>query len=184
VEQRTERQLDGIELDRTFVDEASGRDTNRPKLQEMLQYVREGDTIVVHSMDRLARNIVDLSQLVATLTKRGVHVQFVKENLTFTGKDDSMARLMLHIMGAVAQFERDILRERQREGIAIAKRRGAYKGRKPALDEAKVAELHDRIARGETKAKIARYFGVSRETLYQYLRQIPTLTRNGMGAAK
>jgi len=135
----------------------------------MLEYVREGDTIVVHSMDRLARNVDDLRRLVLDATKRGIRVQFIKENLTFAGEDSPMANLMLSVLGAVAQFERDLIRERQREGIAVAKKHGIYKGRKPMLDAAQVAELHERIARGEKKAAVARDLKVSRETIYQYL---------------
>jgi DNA invertase Pin-like site-specific DNA recombinase len=168
-DQNTERQLDGVQLDRVFDDKVSAKDTNRPKLKEMLEYVREGDTIVVHSMDRLARNVDDLRRLVLDATKRGIRVQFIKENLTFAGEDSPMANLMLSVLGAVAQFERDLIRERQREGIAVAKKHGIYKGRKPMLDAAQVAELHERIARGEKKAAVARDLKVSRETIYQYL---------------
>jgi DNA invertase Pin-like site-specific DNA recombinase len=135
----------------------------------MLEYVREGDTLVVHSMDRLARNADDLSQIVKGLTSRGVQVEFRKEHLTFTGDDSPIAELMLRIMGALAQFERALLRERQREGIAIAKRNGVYKGRKPRLDAAKVAELRQRVATGEKKSVLARDFRLSRQALYGYL---------------
>jgi len=171
IEQNNERQLDGIQLDRVFSDKASAKDTNRPKLKEMLEYVREGDTIVVHSMDRLARNVDDLRRIVQSQTKRGIRVQFIKENLTVAGEDSPMANLMLSVLGAVAQFERDLIRERQREGIAVAKKHGVYKGRKPMLDAAQVAQLHERIARGEKKAAVARELRISRETVYQYLRE-------------
>ena len=129
----TARQLDGVnDLVRTFEDKASGKDTNRPKLQEALKYVREGDTLVVHSMDRLARNMVDLQTVVRDLTTKGVAVEFKKENLTFTGKEGAMATLMLQLLGAVSQFEWAMIKERQMEGIAIAKDAGKYKGRKAA----------------------------------------------------
>src|SRR5690606_38946214 len=114
-DQNPERQLEGESLDRAFVERASGKDTKRPKLQEMLDYAREGDLVVVHSMDRLARNVDDLRRLVQTLTSDGIGVEFRKENLTFTGNDSSMSHLMLTVLGAVAQFERDLIRERQRE---------------------------------------------------------------------
>ena len=126
--------------------------------------------MVVHSMDRLARNLDDLRRLVQKLTQRGVRIEFVKEHLTFTGEDSPMATLMLSVMGAFAEFERALIRERQREGIALAKQRGAYRGRKKALSPERVAELRQRAAAGEQKAKLAREFGISRETLYQYLR--------------
>src|SRR5665213_596871 len=133
LDQNTDRQLDGIELDRVFTDKASGKDTQRPELQNALGYLREGDTLVVHSMDRLARNLDDLRRIVKELTDRGVAVQFIKENLTFTGESSSMSILLLSIMGAFAEFERSLLRERQREGITLAKRKGVYKGRRPSL---------------------------------------------------
>tara|TARA_B100001105_G_C22297572_1_gene402340 strand:- start:181 stop:738 length:558 start_codon:yes stop_codon:yes gene_type:complete len=171
VEQNTDRQLEGLELARTFTDKASGKDTQRPELEQLLKFVRDGDTVVVHSMDRLARNLDDLRRLVADLTKRGVKIQFVKESLTFTGEDSPMSNLLLSVMGAFAEFERALIRERQREGVALAKQRGAYKGRKKTLSPQDVATVKDRIAKGETKAKVARDLGLSRETLYQYLRQ-------------
>ena len=132
--------------------------------------MREDDTVVVHSMDRLARNLDDLRKLVSTLTKRGIKVQFVKESLTFSGEDSPMAMLLLSMLGAVAEFERSMIRERQREGIAIAKTKGVYLGRKPALTPEQAAELRRRVEAGDKKAVIAREFGISRETLYQYAR--------------
>ncbi len=121
-------------------------------------------------MDRLARNLDDLRQIVRTLTGRGIRVEFVKEGLTFTGEDAPMATLLLSVMGAFAEFERALIRERQREGIALAKQRGAYRGRKKALSAMQRAEVRARVAAGEGKAAVARDFGISRETLYQYLR--------------
>ena len=169
-DQNPERQLDGVQVARMFTDKASGKDTQRPELERLLAFVREGDTVVVHSMDRLARNLDDLRRIVQGLTKRGVRIEFVKESLAFTGEDSPMANLMLSVMGAFAEFERALIRERQREGIALAKQRGAYRGRKKALSPERVAELRRRAAAGEQKAKLAREFGISRETLYQYLR--------------
>ncbi len=168
--QNLDRQLDGIALDKVFADKVSGKNTQRPKLDELLDYVRDGDTVVVHSMDRLARNLDDLRQLVRTLTGLGVRVEFVKESLTFTGDDSPMATLLLSIMGSFAEFERALIRERQMEGIAQAKKRGVYTGRKKALTEEQVIDIRDRITAGETKAALAREYGVSRETLYQHLR--------------
>jgi DNA invertase Pin-like site-specific DNA recombinase len=149
----------------------SGKDLQRPQLELMLSFVREGDTVVVHSMDRLARNLDDLRQLVSSLTRRGIWVEFVKEGLTFTGEDTPMATLMLSVMGAFAEFERALIHERQLEGIALAKQRGVYRGRKKALTDAQAADLRRRISAGEQKAQVARGFGISRETLYQYLKQ-------------
>jgi DNA invertase Pin-like site-specific DNA recombinase len=169
-DQNPERQLEHVAVGKVFTDKASGKDTQRPQLDALLSFVREGDTVVVHSMDRLARNLDDRRRLVQQLTTRGVRIEFVKESPTFTGEDSPMANLMLSVMGAFAEFERALIRERQREGIALAKQRGAYRGRKKALSPERVAELRQRTAAGEQKAKLAREFGISRETLYQYLR--------------
>ncbi len=134
----------------------------------MQGFVRDGDTVLCHSMDRLARNLDDLRRIVLDLTGRGIHIVFVKENLTFTGEDSPMSNLLLSVMGAVAQFERELIRERQRDGIAIAKREGKYSGRKPSLTPARAAELRRRVADGGSKAALAREFGISRDTLYRY----------------
>jgi len=170
LDQNPDRQLEQIPVDRTFTDHASGKDVARPQLDALLRFAREGDTVVVHSMDRLARNLDDLRQIVRALTGRGIRVEFVKEGLTFTGEDAPMATLLLSVMGAFAEFERALIRERQREGIALAKRRGAYRGRKKALGAEQRTEARARVAAGEGKAAVARAYGISRETLYQYLR--------------
>jgi DNA invertase Pin-like site-specific DNA recombinase len=154
----------------SFIDKASGKDTKRPQLELLLSFARSGDTVVVHSMDRLARNLDDLRRIVQTLTARGVRIEFVKEHLSFTGDDSPMASLMLSVMGAFAEFERALINERQREGIALAKQRGAYKGRKKSLSQAAVAQLRERLTTGMSKAQVAREFGISRQTLYQYVR--------------
>jgi DNA invertase Pin-like site-specific DNA recombinase len=171
VDQSTERQLDGVPVDRIFEDKASGKDVDRPQLQEALRYLRTGDTLVCHSMDRLARNLDDLRRVVRELTGRGVAVEFVKEKQTFTGEDSPMSTLMLSLMGAFAEFERALIRERQREGIALAKARNVYKGRKKELDPARAAELRalDSANGGKGRATLARSFGISRTTLYAYL---------------
>ena len=169
LDQQTERQLEGLVLDQTFTDKASGKDTKRPQLEFMLRFARTGATVVVHSMDRLARNLDDLRRIVHTLTSKGVRIEFVKEQLTFTGEDSPMASLLLSVMGAFAEFERALIHERQREGIALAKQRGAYKGRKKALSAAAIMQLRARITAGISKAKVARELGISRQTLYQYL---------------
>lgn len=169
-DQNTERQLDGIELDKVFEDRCSGKDTRRPQLQAMLEYIREGDTLYVHSMDRLARNTVDLLTLVERLTKDGITVVFTKQNLTFSGEATPMNMLLLTMLGAMAQFERALIRERQAEGIAIAKAKGVYKGGRPKLNTAQVQELRMRAADPAiSKAALAREYGISRTVLYQYL---------------
>jgi len=173
LDQNIARQLDGVAVDKTFTDSASGKDDNRPQLAALLGFVRAGDSVIVHSMDRLARNLDDLRRIVRELTAKGVQVQFVKEQLTFTGEDTAMANLLLSVMGAFAEFERQLGKERQREGIALAKKRGAYRGRKRALTDDQVDQLRQRAGAGETKTALARTFGVSRETVYQYLRTAP-----------
>src|SRR5258708_1666995 len=137
LDQHPERQLEGIDVAKIFTDQATGRDTKRPQLEALMSFVREGDTVVVHSMDRLARNLDDLRRIVQTLTGRGVRIEFVKEHLSFTGEDSPMANLMLSVMGAFAEFERALIHERQREGLALAKHPAASRGRtKARSDEA------------------------------------------------
>lgn len=167
--QNPDRQLDGLELDRVFTDTVSAKDTARPQLHAMLEFAREGDTVVVHSMDRLARNLEDLRRLVRELTARRVRVRFVTEQLTFTSEDSPMATLLLSTLGAFAEFERALLRERQLEGIALAKARGAYTGRAPSLSSDQAEAIRARAAAGEPKAALAREFGISRQTVYTYL---------------
>ena len=174
VDQNTDRQIEQMDVDRMFVDQVSGKDMERPELAAMLDYVREGDTIVVTSMDRLARNVDDLRRIVAEQTKRGVGVRFLKENLLFTGDASPMADMLLSVLGAVAQFERDLIRERQREGIEIAKREGKYRGRKRSLSDEQITDARKRIAAGEKKAEVARVFGISRDTLYRSLERTST----------
>lgn len=169
-DQNTDRQLDGIQLDQTFTDKISGKSTERPALQDMLRYARVGDHLFVHSMDRLARNLIDLRSLVQSLTSRGVEVTFVKENLAFTGRDEPISMLLLNVIGAVAEFERSIIRERQTEGIRIAKAKGVYRGRSMALKQEQVEEVRRLVVQGVPKAKIARDLNISRETLYKYLK--------------
>ena len=168
--QNTARQLDGMKLDKVFEDKASGKDTKRPALAACLEYLREGDTLHVHAMDRLALNLDDLRRIVNDLNGRGVAVSFAQEALTFAGEASPMGDLLLSLLGAVAQFERSLILERQREGIAIAKDAGKYRGRRSTLTTENIKEMRDRAASGEPKAAIARDFGISRETLYQKIR--------------
>lgn len=169
-DQHTDRQLADIKLDRVFTDKASGATLERPQLIAMLEYVREGDTVVVHSIDRLARSVVHLRELVDKITVKGAAVEFVKERLVYMLDPSPFARLTLDITAAFADFERAIIRERQREGIAIAKAKGVYKGRSRALSDDHAATIRARAAAGEKKAALAREFNVSRETIHRYLR--------------
>jgi len=166
VDQNLARQLDGISLDERFEDKASGKDMNRPGLEACLKHLRRGDTLHVHSMDRLARSLADLLRLVKELTGRGVAVQFHKEALTFTGEPNPMQDLQLAVMGAVAEFERSMIKERQREGIAKAKADGKHLGRSKQLTPEQVEEIKERRARGETVKFLAQAYGISRQSLY------------------
>jgi DNA invertase Pin-like site-specific DNA recombinase len=168
-DQNTARQLVDVAVDRVFDDKASGKDTDRPALAEALRFVREGDTLVVHSMDRLARNVEDLRRLVRELTGRGVKVEFVKEALTFAGDDSPMSNLLLTMLGAVAEFERALIRERQREGIALAKAKGnVYRGREVCLTAEQADRLREDLAAGGKPAELARRYGISRASVYNY----------------
>jgi len=168
--QSTERQLEGMNFDKAFEDRLSGKDTNRPELARMMEYARENDHVYVHSLDRLARSVIDLKQIVNQLINKGVSVSFIKENLTFSPNDNNPnSNLILNVLGAIAEFERDILLERQREGIAIAKAKGKFKGGRPKLTKAQVIELKERIARKEPKTKVAQSLKITRKTLYNYL---------------
>ncbi len=172
LDQNTQRQLEGVSLDKIFTDKVSGRDTNRPQLRAALNHVRAGDILIVHSMDRLARNVEDMLRIVRELNGKDVSVEFVKENMVFTaGSDDPRSVLMFTMLSAFSQFERALIKERQREGIALAKAKGnVYKGRKPALSSDKAAELRKQALQGANKSRLAKDFGISRETLYQYLK--------------
>jgi DNA invertase Pin-like site-specific DNA recombinase len=120
---------------------SSGKDVVWPQLEALLAFVRDGDTVVVHSMDRLARNLDDLRRLVRAMTGKGVRVQFVTQNLTFTSENTAMAKLLLSVMGAFAEFERALIRERTREGMAVARAKGRLKGRRPKLSAKQQTEL-------------------------------------------
>jgi len=170
LQQNANRQLEGIKLDKMFIDQASGKDLKRPQLAAMLDFIREGDTVVVHSMDRLARNLVDLKRIVSQCTQSQITIRFLKEGLTFTGEDSPMANLLLSVMGGIAEFERALIHERQAEGIALAQKKGVYIGRKKALNSEQVDYMKESIAKHKKKNEIAKELGVSRETVYRYLK--------------
>jgi DNA invertase Pin-like site-specific DNA recombinase len=170
LEQNTDRQVEQLKqysLDELFTDYASGKDTARPQLHAALKHLRKGDCLIVTSMDRLARNLDDLRKLVRELTSKSIKITFIKENLTF-GEDDSP---LLSVMGAFAEFERSLIRERQREGILIAKNKGIYKGRKKSLNDSQIKLLKekDAINNFKNRALLAKEFGITRPTLYKYI---------------
>jgi len=173
LEQKTVRQLNDVQLDRVFTDKCSGKDRNRPQLDALLDYIRDGDTIHVHDISRMARNIRDLQTLVETFINKGCAVKFHKENLTFTGNsNDPMQRLMLNMLGAVYEFEREMTLERQREGIAQAKAAGKYKGRKKSIDRNAVMQ---RLSGGLSIRKTAKELGISTTSVQAIKKEIAEL---------
>ena len=171
-DQNLDRQLAALKKEkvfRIFTDTVSGSSTQRPGLDGALNYVRAGDQLIVVSMDRLARSLIDLHRLVDELTERGVSVKFLKEGQTYSLNSTPIAKLMLGLLGSVAEFERSIIRERQAEGIAKAKARGVYKGRAKVLNEEQVAQAREWVGAGIPKAEVARRLGIGRTTLYKYL---------------
>ena len=168
IDQNLDRQDLG-DVERAFEEKVSGKDTNRAALQEMLGFVREGDEVVVFSIDRLARALRDLKSIIQQMNDKGVAVSFLSERLTFTGKaDDAFSRLQLQMMGAFAEFERNITRKRQAEGIAKAKERGVYKGRKKQVSDTKIVELK---SKGYGVTEIAEEMGINRVTVYRALKR-------------
>ncbi|MBO1768239.1 recombinase family protein [Allobranchiibius sp. GilTou38] len=188
IDQNVDRQVDVVgKVDKTFVDRISGSSREeRTALAEMIDYVREGDTIRVAAMDRLARSVIDLSQIVQQCTAKGVSVEFVAEGLTFAqGKENPYAEFALHMLGSVAQLERSLIRERQRQGIALARTKRTYRGRTAVLTAEQVATARYQLTQKIPKAQIARDLGVSRSALYDALAGrgayvAPTTTRPTM----
>lgn len=169
--QNMDRQLDGIKLDKVFEEKASAKSTTRPQLQACIDYLRSGDTLHVHSIDRLARNLFDLQDLIRQLVAKWVAVQFHKEGLIFSGQSDPMAQLTLQMMGAFAEFERVLINERRSEGMAAAKKAGKQIGALPKLTAEQADTLRTRAAAGVHKATLAKEYGISRQSVYSYIGQ-------------
>lgn len=171
--QNLDRQIEAVgEVDKTYSEyQSAATASERPELQKAIKYVREGDTLVVASIDRLARSLRDMLTIMEELEQKGVTVEFCTQGLTVRpGGGDLTTRLILHIITAVAQSEREMIRERQAEGIAIAKQiPGKYPGRKRRLSAEQAREAREHVAAGIPKAHIARQLGISRNTLYAYL---------------
>jgi DNA invertase Pin-like site-specific DNA recombinase len=172
IDQNEARQLEGIELDKVFIDKASGKDNNRPQLHAMMDYIRDGDIVMVHSLDRIGRNLAHIRDLIDAITSKGVQVRFIKEGLFFHPSQDQnpMTELMLNMLGSFAQFERDMIKERQREGIEIAKTKGVYKGRKKTVSDQQVIEIKNLVLQGHSKQSIAKQYGVSVPTVYRFIK--------------
>ena len=166
---RQQEKFKAVSLDKVFTKKASAKDTNRPMLQECLEYCREGDTLHVHSIDRIARNLKGLQDIIDHLVAKAVTVHFHKEGLIFNGNDDAMSRLMLQMMGAFSEFERALINERQREGIAAARKAGKQFGRKKSLSDDQVADIRERVFQGQKKSLLAVEYNISRTTLYSAL---------------
>ena len=153
---------------RIFEDKASGKSKDRPALNEMLAYVRDGDEVIVYSIDRLARNLRDLEDIIKEVNSKGASVTFLSERLTFSGSDDAMSTLMLQMMGSFAQFERSMILKRQAEGIAIAKTgpnaKTKYAGRKPSIDRKAISKM---LEAGSSVTATARALGISRQSVYR-----------------
>ena len=178
LDQNPERQLEelkAMQVEKIFMDKLSGKNIERPELQKMLGFVREGDTLVVHSLDRLARNLTDLLTMVQDLTGRGVSVRFLNEKLDFdAGKEASpVAKLKLSMVGAFAEFERSMIKRPQTEGIALAKERGVYKGRPRSVTDEQIQEVRSLIDMGVPLSKAVKKVGISRTTAYKYLSRDP-----------
>lgn len=171
VGQNSDRQLDGIQLDKVFEEKVSGRNAgSRDVLNLCLDYLREHDTLHVHSIDRLARNMSDLLSIVDDLVKRDVTVKFHSEGLTFAPQtDDPMASLMLHMLGAFAEFERSLIGQRRKEGLEAARKRGKQIGRRKSLSDEDLSEIVQKLSKGVPKSDLAKEYGVSRTTLYAAL---------------
>ena len=173
--QNTERQLLNVPCDREFIDKASGKDTNRPAFQDMMAQLRAGDLVNVHSLDRAGRNTADILKIVEQIKEKGCSIKFHKENLLFDGtKSDLYSDLMLTILAAFSSFERNIILERQREGIALAKEKGKFKGRKPKINDEQVELMKADFDSGMAKTKIAEKYGVTRSYVYQLVKESST----------
>lgn len=166
--QNTDRQLDGIQLDKIFTDKLSGATKDRPQLNACLAYIRAGDTLHVHSIDRLARSLRDLQELVDTLVQRNVSIEFHTERLVFTNEENPVSTMMLQMLGTIAQFERTLTRKRQREGIEIAKSKGKHLGR-PKLDYTRRDEAIAYCKQGLSISAISRAMGISRPSVSKLL---------------
>ena len=173
-DQNTARQLADIEdLDEVFEDKASGRDTKRPQFEAMMKHVRKGDTVFVHSMDRLARKLSDLEETVRKLNDKGVGIRFIKENLDFQpGNANPMSTLLLHLLGAVAQFELSLIKERRKEGVEAARLANKYKGGNNKLKADRADQIRQMSNEGRTAAEIANALNISRQTVYTYTPEV------------
>jgi DNA invertase Pin-like site-specific DNA recombinase len=170
-DQNTARQLVGVDIDRDFVDIASGKNTERPQLQALLQMVRADDVIHIHELSRLGRSVKDLLEIVEQIVVIGASVKFHKENLIFSSNSkNSFQSLMLNLLSSIAQFERDLLLERQREGIEIAKKLGKFTGKKSRFTHEELIQIKEDFKSTKSKKKLAEKLGISRSYLYELVK--------------
>lgn len=172
IDQNPDRQLAGAIMDKTFIDYASAKSAERPQLKMMLEFVREDDIVFVHSMDRLARNVTDLKEIVKKITRKKAKVFFLKENLEFAGDESALSMLLLHLLGAFAEFEHAFIRERQREGIEMAKKKGKFAGTVCKLNAEKIEILKKELKTCKRRTVIAKELGIARNTLYSYIKRL------------
>ena len=170
VNQNDERQLADIKLDKVFKEKVSASTIKRTELQDCLSYLRDGDTLHIHSMDRLARNLIDLQKIVNDLVSKGVKIHFHKENLIFSGDDSSISKLLLQVIVAVSEFERNLIKERQMEGIQNAKKKGKHLGRHKTLSKEKIDNIKNLVESGVKVTEVSKQYNVSRQTIYSYLK--------------
>lgn len=166
--QNIDRQLESVALDKRFIDKISGASKDRPQLTACLQYIRSGDTLHVHSIDRLSRSLRDMEELVSGLVKRGITIEFHTERLTFTSEENPVATMMLQLLTTFAQFERTVTKKRQREGIAVAKSKGKHLGR-PKLDYGLRDRAIELSKAGNNISQISRLMGLSRPSVSKLL---------------
>ena len=166
-----EQNLDRQELkdvEKIFEEKISAKNAERTALNEMLTFIRSGDEVVVHSIDRLARNLRDLETIVTQIIEKGASIEFLSERLVFNSNSDSaLDKLLLQILGSFSQFERTMIRKRQAEGIAKARERNAYKGRQATIDSDEIARLYEEY---NCVSKVARQMNISRQSVYRYLK--------------
>ena len=171
--QNTERQLLAVPCDRVYEDKLSGKDTNRPQFQLMMSNLRSDDVVNVHSLDRVGRNTKDILEIVETIKSIGATIHFHKENLKFDGsKSDLYSDLMLTILSGFATFERNIILERQREGIEIAKQKGKYKGGKQKFDVEQKNRIKELVEEGVSISSVCRTMNCSRPTIYKVINEV------------
>ena len=166
-----QKNFENVIIDKVFCDKLSGKDTNRQGLLDMIDFAREGDTVHIHSFDRCSRNLKDLLSIIHTLNAKKVKIHFHKENLIFTGEDNPMNNLMVGLLGAVAEYERNLIVERVRQGVKIAHAKGHYKnsGRRFNHSPEIRQEIREKRKQGMRPVDLAKLYNVSRATIYNYL---------------